>query len=212
MPPRAQLRALVRGRAPRLDDQEAEDDGGDQEQHAVASAQSPALETMAATRPGATRAPAAAASTAPGEATSARSSAVEPPLGGELAASPLGERRVDAGPAVLERREGGFGGQFAAAHGEAEPVAGHRIDEAGGVARDQQSVDRPRPGVHGERAEDGRRLHGARAGESVAQQVDRRRFRGRRARPDRRAAESPGPDGSTTQTFARPPGSGATPM
>ena len=49
---------------------------------------------------------------------------------------------MDAGPAVRERVERGRGGQLAAAHREAQAVAGHRIDEAGGVAGQQQAVDR----------------------------------------------------------------------
>ena len=65
--------------------------------------------------------------------------AVESPLGAELPAAPRREPIVDAGPAVRERAKRGLRGEFAAADGEAQAVAGHRIDEAGGVAGEQQA-------------------------------------------------------------------------
>ncbi len=77
---------------------------------------------------------------------------------------------MDARPAVRERVEGGGGGELAAADREAQSVAGHRIDEAGGVAGEQQTVDRRGRDVDRERPEHDRRGDEARAGRAVAKQ------------------------------------------
>ena len=81
--------------------------------------------------PGATRAPSAAASTPRGDDTSVRSARLKRhfPANGK----PL----VDAGPSVLERLASRRGREFGAVNREPEAVAGHRIDEAGGVAGEQ---------------------------------------------------------------------------
>ena len=49
---------------------------------------------------------------------------------------------VDAPPPVFERRQRGMRGQLRPANRKAQAVSGHRIDEPGGVAGEQQTFDR----------------------------------------------------------------------
>ena len=164
-------------------------------------------------RAGARRAPQrCAARRRAGEADQRAQRAVEPPLRRELARrrarQPLRARR----PAVLERLERRLGGELAAAHREPQAVAGHRIDEAGRVAGEQQPVDgaRRRRRPPADRARRARRR--ARAGKPLAQHRIARQLADAAPRADRRAPASPGCQGFTRQTFVRPPGTGATPM
>ena len=87
-----------------------------------------------------------------------------------------GQARVDAAPAVCERVERGRRGQLAAVNREAQAVAGHRIDEAGRVAGEQQTVDRGRRDVDGERPEDDGRHGEAGGGGAVGEQRVARKF------------------------------------
>ncbi len=157
------------------------------------------------------RAPIAAASTANGEATSARS----PRLNRHL--PPNARRRSAARSAWTPAHprasacNAGRGRQFSAVNREAQSVAGHRIDEAGRVAREQQAVDRGIPDVDGERSKHDGRTDEPGVGGAIAQQ----RIVGERAgqqRPGSPSAASPAKDGFTRHTLVSPPCTGAMPM
>ena len=79
---------------------------------------------------------------------------IEPPLRRELPRARLGETNVCIRDLSGRQRVQRFEcGQLAAAKGKAQPVAGHRVDKAGGIAGKQQPR-RPRAGaVDAERAE-----------------------------------------------------------
>ena len=113
--------------------------------------------------PGATRALIAITLTRRGVPTSRRSRRLTPYFAPKARARALGEPGGRVDPGILERGERRVGGELGAAHREAQAVAGHRIDEAGGVAGEQQAGHAGRAGVDGERAEDRRRGDPARA-------------------------------------------------
>ena len=71
----------------------------------------------------------------------------------ELAAAHAREPDVRIRPTVLERGERRLRGQLAAAQREAQPVAGHRIDEPRGITGEEQSGAPPPACLDGERAE-----------------------------------------------------------
>src|SRR5262249_43798571 len=101
--------------------------------------------------------------------------AIEPHLAGERASAPAGERGVHAGPAVRQRMERRFGGQVAAPGRDPQAVGGHRIDEAGGVAGEEESVERSAARVDGQRSEDG----GRRGERGVRKAIGEQRVRGK---------------------------------
>ena len=130
----------------------------------------------------------------------------------ERARTGVGERCVDTGPAVFERSKGSESGQFAAANREPQAVAGHRIDEAGGVAGEQQTVD---SGAAWRRRPAGRARPAAskpRAGEAFAQHRIVARSRVGACVDGSRKSASTAATGRTTHTLVSPPGTGATPM
>ena len=65
--------------------------------------------------------------------------------------------RVGGGQPAAQHRVGDVGGDLGAGQRQADAVAGHRIDEAGGVAGEQQSRGARHRHVHGHRAEHRRR-------------------------------------------------------
>ena len=85
---------------------------------------------------------------------------------------------MNARPAVVEHLQRRRGNELAAADREAQAVAGHRIDEAGGVAGEQQAVELVRADIHGERTQDHRRHEQTGAGEAIAQVRIARELRG----------------------------------
>ena len=97
-------------------------------------------------------------------------------------------------------------------NGEAQAVAGHRIDEPGRVAREQQAVDRGVADVNGERSEHDGRADEPGAGGAVAQQRIVGQGSGSAADFGSPSAASPAKDGFTRQTLVSPPGTGAMPM
>ena len=113
--------------------------------------------------PGATRALIAITLTRRGVPTSRRSRRLTPYFVPKARARASASRAAASMPAILERGERRVGGELGAAHREAQAVAGHRIDEAGGVAGEQQPGHAGRAGVDRERAEDRRRGDAARA-------------------------------------------------
>src|SRR5438874_6406938 len=70
---------------------------------------------------------------------------------------------------MLERTQGGAGGEIAAVDGEAQAITGHRIDETGGVAGKKQARDRSGSYVYSERAQNDWRGDQSRARESITQ-------------------------------------------
>jgi len=103
------------------------------------------------TRPGESRAAAAAERTARGEATSARSARLKRHFAANSRRRAARKARMDATPAVLERVERGQSRELAAAHREAQavPVIGSTKPDAS-PARSSPSIDaslRPRPAV-----------------------------------------------------------------
>ena len=106
--------------------------------------------------PGATRALIAITLTRRGVPTSRRSRRLTPYFVPKARARASASRRGRVDPGILERGERRVGGELGAAHREAQAVAGHRIDEAGGVAGEEQTGHAGRTGVDRERAEDGR--------------------------------------------------------
>ncbi len=139
--------------------------------------------------------------------------AIESPLRAESATTARGQLEVGVGRArsALQNLERDGGGQFRASERQSQAVAGHRIDEAGRIAGQQQARARRRPR---------RRPPSARASPAA-----RRRARAqtgaagpRRSAIDRRAVVAaparrvaPAWCGTTRHALARPPGSGATP-
>ena len=118
---------------------------------------------------------------------------------------------MNPGPAVPKRLNCCGGGQFGAAYREAQTVAGHGVDEAGGVTREQQAVERGITYVDGQRSENDGRADEPRPGCAIAQQ----RIVGQHLGQQRRgitSVESPAKDGFTKQTLVRPPGTAATPI
>src|SRR5207248_749411 len=95
---------------------------------------------------------------------------IEPPLRIELARAARGVTRVERRPAVLERFERGGRRELTAANREAQAVAGHRIDEARGVAGEQQSRNTAALGVDGKRTENRRRIDQTRVRKALPQQ------------------------------------------
>src|SRR5881227_3474117 len=83
--------------------------------------------------------------------------AIESPFSGKRAAAIGGVPRVYTGPAMGERPQRGRGRELATNDGEMQTITGHRIDETGGVAGEQQSVDRIGGDVDGKRTEHDRR-------------------------------------------------------
>ena len=161
--------------------------------------------------PGATRALIAITLTAARRPDQPPQQAVDAVLRAEGPRPRVGEPggRVDA--RILERGERHVGGELGAAQREAQPVAGHRIDEAGGVAGQEQAGHAGRAGVDGERAEDRpARSRGARRGERGPSTGSRGEVP---LEEPRRIARSPSRAGVTRQTLARPASPiGATPM
>ena len=69
-----------------------------------------------------------------------------------------------------ERIERGARGQLGAAHRESQAVTGHRIDEAGGVARQEQAGQLRAANLDGQRSQHNRRMREPGAREPIAQQ------------------------------------------
>ena len=151
--------------------------------------------------------------------------AIEAPLRLKSAAPARGElemRAVDRQRSVehfLHDRRG----ELRARQREAQAIAGHRIDEAGRVTRQEQSRLARRRRIHGHRTEHCRRRDRARVGEARGQFRIRLEISIERFAPAARAADrhrSPVPPkrpreggcGTTTQALVSPPGTGATPM
>src|SRR4029079_12454814 len=86
--------------------------------------------------------------------------AIESVFGLEFPAAPRRELIVNARPAVGQRAKRGLRGEFAAANGEPQSVASHRIDKAGGIAGEEQAVRRRYPGgIDRQRTDDRRGGH-----------------------------------------------------
>ena len=98
-------------------------------------------------------------------------------------------RELDVGirPAAGERRERRLGGELAAAQGEAQAIAGHRIDEPGGIAGQQQPGRTAGRALDGERAEADGPRHRCERGRSGRQAADRCAGCRAAAQPDREA-------------------------
>ncbi len=168
-----------------------------------------------ARRPGAMRAPAAAARTSARRRDQRAERAVE---------APLRRRTRDGAPApggparrtsrARAPRSAATRGQLAAADGEAQAVAGHRIDEAAGVAGEQQASRNPTPErhVHGERPEHHRRRHLSGASPNRSRSTGSRASASASIRRGSRSPRSPPPAGIDDADVGQPPGSGATPM
>ena len=76
---------------------------------------------------------------------------------------------MNTAPAVREGVNRRARRQLSSGNGEPQAVAGHRIDEAGGIAGQQEAVDRRPADVHGQRSEHDRWSHHPRARESFGQ-------------------------------------------
>ena len=112
---------------------------------------------------------------------------------------------------MFERLERGARRELGSANGEAQPVARHRIDEAGGIAGEEQTVEPAVADFDGQRSEDDGRADQPRARKSIAKHgIARQLAEQRRARIAE--ARSPGRQGFTRHTLVRPPGTGAMPM
>ena len=94
---------------------------------------------------------------------------IEAPLACKLGSPTLGQAVVNAGPSVLERLERRGGGQFSAAYGEPQAVTRHRIDEAGRIPREQQTIDGSAGSLDRQRSEHDGRMRETRVGKPKAQ-------------------------------------------
>ena len=139
--------------------------------------------------------------------------AIESVLGGEFPAAPRRELIVNARPAMGQRAKRGLCGEFAAANGKPQSVAGHRIDKAGGVAGEHQAVRQRRPGgIDGERTDDrwGGQTNRARANRSRSDAIAGQRLLYRAERVAQIGISWP-PRASPRHTLVNPFGNGATP-
>ena len=174
--------------------------------------QSPACSMTRRSAAGTTRAPMAATSTARGEATRARSARLKRHFW--LNSARRAARRswtpvqpCSSGTAARPRRR-----SSPPRIGEAQAVAGHRIDEARGIAGEQQPVHagarrRRRRAVRARPADPRARASAARSRSSGSRSSSRES-----SAAGSRSSASPGRDGRTRQTLVSPPGIGATPM
>ena len=94
--------------------------------------------------------------------------AIEAPLRRECPPPIAGEPRMDTGPSVFERLQRRRRGKLAALDREAQTIAGHRIDESGGVTCEEQPLDRRARRLHRQRTEDHGRCDEPRVRKAIA--------------------------------------------
>ncbi len=156
---------------------------------------------MRRTMPGAMRAPAAAARTPAGDATSERSARLKRHFDANSRRLAAASRACTPVHPCASASSAAAAASSAAADGKAQSVAGHRIDESGGVAREQQPLDVVAHDVDRERTEHDRVPDRRAAAEPVTQG----RLRADRvAKQPRRIAEIAGPRRRSGQVAARP--------
>ena len=103
--------------------------------------------------PGAHSAPCEATRIASGEPASARSARLKRHFDANSRRRRRASSTWASGSAVFEGGERRLRGQFPAAEREAQPVAGHRIDEPGGITGEEQAGRAAGRALDGERAE-----------------------------------------------------------
>lgn len=95
--------------------------------------------------------------------------AIEAPFRGKGRPALVLQGYMSIHAACREHVDGRLRGKLGASQREPQPVAGHRIDKSGGIARQQQSRDACGCRIDGERAKNCGARHEPRAGKPIAQ-------------------------------------------